>query len=389
MKKVYIDYLGCYRRALDASLYETYFIRNHCRIVSCPKKADLILLLTCAFNQVNEDISIKRIAKLCRYNARIIVGGCLKGINEKRLYQNFSGTSFTPADGAYLDHLFPEFQIKLTDIEDAHFTRPKRFEIIRHYLFAFRFDFNFIKRVWRYLSNFSFAKPYFIRIGWGCVPEHCAYCVIWRAIGKLHSKPLETCLREFECGAAKGHKLIRLVADNLGAYGMDIGIQFPDLLARMLNTQGNYRLQLWDYHPFYLIRDIDKLAELLKSGKIALFHIPLQSGSDRILKTMNRRHTISELSHSLHKVKHAFPSVKITTDIILGFPGETENDFKQTLDFTQQTMFDFVYVYRYSENPYLHSPETAKGRIPEEVKTDRVKRAVRFLRKNKITCSTA
>jgi len=208
-------------------------------------------------------------------------------------------------------------------------------------------------------------------------------------VGKLKSKPIETCLTEFQDILESGCKKIMLVAENVGAYGLDINTTFPELLTQLLGIEGDYKIEIEELHPIWLIKYWDKLVPLLGLGKIKLIVCPIQSGSDRILKLMNRQHDKLKMKNTLIKMKNIYPGLQLNTIIIIGFPSETEKDFQETLDIVKEIGFGLVVILGYSKNPYLIDPELIKREIPQKVIRAREKKAVEFFKKNKIICSTA
>ena len=387
-KKFYIEHLGCTRRALDATRFAKYFIANGLEMTHRPAGADYMLYITCAARKLEEDISIRRIEELGRYKGTLIVGGCLPGINGKRLEESFSGPAFTPADEDSVDRILPDIKVKLRDVPDSHAIYPRSLaQTIKRYYFVVRLSAGFFHRLWDYLERRLVRKSYYLRIGWGCEDEHCTYCAIWPAIGKLKSKPKEKCLSEFREALAKGYRHVVIVADNSGAYGQDIGADFADLLGEMTAVNGRYAIEIEDLHPYWLIRYLDKLLPVFRKGKIRLIVSGVQSGSDRILRAMNRRYTGSEAKDAFMKIKEECPGIEIFTEIIAGFPSETEQEFEETLDLIRAVGFHSVSVFGYSENPFMRDPELLGSRIPEKVIKRRLKKSLEYCRKNRILCS--
>jgi tRNA-2-methylthio-N6-dimethylallyladenosine synthase len=389
-ERVYIEHNGCTRRAVDASKFANYFTANRVAVTKSPKKADFILFITCAFRRFEEDYAIRRIRELGRYGARLIVGGCLKGVNEDRLYKNFRGFAFTASNNEHIDALFPDFKIKFNQIPDSDFAYPRsKFRTILQYFCAVRFDFSYFKRLKICLERRVSGRYRYLRIGWGCSDQHCTYCLIWRAVGKLKSKPIEACLAEFRGILENGYKNIIVIADNLGIYGLDIKLTLPDLLTEFLKVEGDYNIELEEFHPFWLIKYLDRLAPLLLRDKIRSILCPVQSGNDRILSLMNRGHNKFQLKEALLKIKNINHKLKLYTTIIVGFPSETEAEFKETLDFIRAMDFDLVYIFGYSKNPHITDPVLREQEIPEDIINFRVNKAIKFCKKNKIACAIA
>ncbi|HTZ10790.1 MAG TPA: radical SAM protein [Candidatus Margulisiibacteriota bacterium] len=389
-QSIYIEHMGCSRRGLDASKFDKYFTANGFLVARSPKKADYILFVTCAFRKIEEDYAIKRIRELSRYNSRLIVGGCLKGVNEARLHESFKGLSFTTFNIERVDELFPDFRVKFKEISDSDFAYPKsKFRAFVQYFYAIRLDFSYFKRLKICWERRASGRYRYLRVAWGCTGEHCAYCLIWRAVGELKSKTAEECLREFKGILGKGYKDIILAADNLGIYGLDINLTLPDLLVKLLEIDGDYNIHLDEFHPFWLIQYLDRLVPLLLRDTIKSIICPVQSANDRILKLMNRRHSKAQLAEALLKIKKINPGLKLSTTIIAGFPSESEEEFEETLNFIGEINFELVYIFGYSRNPFLKTPEIISREIPEDIIRMRTHKAIKFCKKHRIACAIA
>lgn len=386
--KIYIEDMGCDSRALDAGRFTKYFLANGFKSINNPKYADYILFITCAFISSKESYAIKRIKQLQEYRGELIVGGCLKGINKEELDKNFQGFSFYTARCEEIDNKFPDFKIKFSDIPDINLVSSKGIGLfIKEYISTIRFDLSYVKR---FLSSYKrrvLNKPYFIRISWGCINKHCSFCVIRRAVGNLKSKPLGQCVAEFKRALEKGYNNIVLVGDNVGAWGIDLELAFPDLIEELLKIKGAYNVQIDDFHSRWIVQYADRLVPIFRSGRIKYLKTPLQSASDRILTAMNRGHTISQLRESLCKIKEAFPKLNLCTHIIVGFPSETESEFEETLNFVKEIGFNMVYIFSYSKNPHLKLPADIENlENSEKILKEREHKSVRFFVRNKIAC---
>ena len=253
--KIYIEEMGCDSRALDAGRFARYFSTNGFKVVGTPKCADYILFITCAFIKAKEDYALKRIKRFQGYKGELIVGGCLGGINKERLNENFKGFSFSTLHNEQIDQKFPDFKIKFYDIPDINSIFPKRTVLfIKEYISTIRLDLSYLKRFVNSYKRRVLNKPYFIRIARGCINQRCSFCVIRHAVGNLKSKPASECLVEFKRALDEGYKNIVLVGDNVGAWGIDLGLTFPDLLDELLRVSGVYNLQIDDFHARWIIQ---------------------------------------------------------------------------------------------------------------------------------------
>jgi tRNA A37 methylthiotransferase MiaB len=389
--KVYVEavHAACNRRKLDAQKVATFFEDNGYRIVRDPRDADVMLLITCAVSLEREANSISRIHNLKKLGGELIVSGCLPAINKQKLSAVHSGVSIPTSELSKLDDYFPNMQVKFTELGDANRYWPSYEKIFGYQFFQVavekiksfrRLPLNYIikKEIPRLINKMIVKRsaaeiePFSIRISWGC-NHQCAYCGIRSAVGKLNSKPLETCREEFIDGLNRGYKEFELIADDVGAYGIDIGQTFPILLDSLFKTKGEYKMQIWNLSPVWLIKYQEDFGPILKKNRISGIHYPVQSGSNTILKAMNRYSNVNKIRESVLFLKHHSPRMVVTTDIIIGYPGETEDDIDKTIDFLRQTHFDSVHIFMYNDVPNTIA-YSAGEKIPFRIAEQRVSR---------------
>lgn len=225
----------------------------------------------------------------------------------------------------------------------------------------------------------------------GC-DNHCTYCVVPSARGRQRSRSPEEIIKEIGNLVKEGYREITLLGQNVTAYGRDLGrIDFADLLERINEIEGIEKIRFITSHP----KDMsDRLTETLpKLSKVCEdLHLPVQSGSNRILKDMNRGYTREEYLKIIGKIRSLIPRVSITTDIIVGFPGEKEEDFQDTLELMKKIKFNSAYMFKYSSRPGTPA-ERMLDQIPEEIKLKRLHKVIdlqralskRFLNKSEIS----
>ena len=213
----------------------------------------------------------------------------------------------------------------------------------------------------------------FLKIQDGC-NRFCSYCIIPYARGRVRSKPLEQIEKDVGMISANGYKEIVLVGINLSSYGMDIGCDLYDAVNTVAKFSGIERIRLGSLEPDLMTDDlIDKLSS---EPKICpQFHLSLQSGSDKILKSMRRRYTRQEYLDVVNKLRIKFKNATFTTDIMVGFPGETESDFEDTLKVIGEAKFLKVHVFPYSQRPNTPAAEM-KNQIDKSIKSQRVKKVI-------------
>ena len=194
----------------------------------------------------------------------------------------------------------------------------------------------------------------FLKIEDGC-DRFCSYCIIPTARGRVRSLPLEKITEQAAQCVADGHHEIVLTGINLGCYGQDLGLRLSDAL-KAVEKSGVERIRLSSLEPEMITDDeIAKFSEV--KGLCPHFHLSLQSGSDTVLKRMNRKYDAKQYKHVVEGLRKAFPTCAITTDIIVGFPGETDEEFIQSVDFAREIVFAKIHVFPYSMRKGTGSPE--------------------------------
>lgn len=214
----------------------------------------------------------------------------------------------------------------------------------------------------------------FVTIMQGC-DNYCAYCVVPYTRGREISRNPEDIVDEIRLLAQQGIKEITLLGQNVNSYGMQsqstpLPCSFPQLLHRIADIQGIRRLRFTTSHP----KDLsDELISCFNDIKILCpqFHLPVQSGSDAILQRMNRKYTIAKYLERVEKLWNARPDLALTTDMIIGFPGETDADFALTMDLLEKVRFHGSFSFKYSDRPGVRSAGFS-GKIPENVKSERL-----------------
>lgn len=215
----------------------------------------------------------------------------------------------------------------------------------------------------------------FVTIMYGC-NNFCTYCVVPYVRGRERSRKPEDIENEIKELVAKGYKEVTLLGQNVNSYGkgLEEEITFAQLLRRINEIEGLERIRFMTSHPkdltldvVYAIRDCDKICEQI--------HLPVQSGSDRILKVMNRHYTKEQYLKLAKEIRKEIPDVTFSTDIIVGFPGETEEDFNETLELVKEVQYDAAFTFIYSRRN--HTPaDKMENQIPDDVKHERFNRLV-------------
>ncbi len=218
----------------------------------------------------------------------------------------------------------------------------------------------------------------FLKIEDGC-DRYCSYCIIPYARGRVRSKKPQEIEKDILNLSENGYKEIVLVGINLFSYGKDINLSICDAVKVAAENSGIKRIRLGSLEPD-LVSDeiIEKLS--CEEKLCPQFHLSLQSGSDKILKSMRRRYTSEDYLKLVKKLKEKFPDATFTTDLMVGFPGETEDDFEKSLEIIEKVQFLKVHVFPYSRRPGTLADKYL-GQVSKNIKTERVKKAIEFSEK--------
>ena len=217
-----------------------------------------------------------------------------------------------------------------------------------------------------------------VNIMYGC-NNFCSYCIVPYVRGRERSRKPEHILNEVRELVAEGYKEITLLGQNVNSYGSDgtTNVTFAELLDQVASIEGNFRLRFMTSHPKDFNEDIVKVMQ--KHRKICrLVHLPVQSGSNEILKAMNRRYTREKYLSEIKMLREYFPEAEVTTDIIVGFPGETEEQYLETEALVKEVDYASAFTFVYSPRSGTKAAEM-ENQIPEEVQKDRIMRLVELV----------
>ncbi|HCW74508.1 MAG TPA: tRNA (N6-isopentenyl adenosine(37)-C2)-methylthiotransferase MiaB [Clostridiaceae bacterium] len=223
----------------------------------------------------------------------------------------------------------------------------------------------------------------FVTIMYGC-NNFCTFCVVPYVRGRERSRKPEDILNEIRTLVAKGYKEVTLLGQNVNSYGLNLeeDVSFAGLLRMVNEVEGLERIRFMTSHPKDLHSDV--ILAVAECDKVVeQVHLPVQSGSNSLLRKMNRNYTREKYIEIVEKIKGEIPGVALTTDIIVGFPGETEEDFEETLKLVEEVKYDSAFTYIYSRRKYTPA-DRMKEQIPEEIKHERFNRLVEAVNRNSI-----
>ena len=226
----------------------------------------------------------------------------------------------------------------------------------------------------------------YVNIIYGC-NNYCSYCIVPFVRGRERSRDFNEIVLEVKKLISQGYKTITLLGQNVNSYGNDIedeNVNFNNLLKTLAMLEGDFEIKFMTSHPKDLSKDVvDTIASFPKLSKE--IHLPVQSGSNKILKLMNRKYTIEHYLEIVDYIKSKIKNVRLTTDLIVGFPGETEEDFNETVNLVKKVKFDGIFAYMYSVRTGTKA-EKMENQVSQEIKNERVNKILNLekeLLKNK------
>ena len=365
-KKFFIRTYGCQANVLDSQNIEGILLEIGYSPVDNPLQADVVILNTCAIRENAEEKVFGEIGSLKRLKAEnkdalICICGCM--VQQPHIVDTIK-TKYPQVDiifGTHNIHHLPsllnEAYSKKNRIIEVY---SKEGEVIEN-IPCFRRD----------------KIKAFVNIMYGC-DKFCTYCIVPYTRGKQRSREMDAILKECQDLVKQGYQEITLVGQNVNAYGKDLkdAPTFATLLSKVAET-GIPRLRFTTSHPWDFTEEM--FEAIAKYPNIMPFlHLPLQSGSNDVLRRMGRRYTAEEYCHLVDRLREIVPSISLSTDIIVGFPNETEEDFQRTLDVVKYCHYDSAFTFIYS--PRVGTPGAKmEDKVSMETKHERFSRLIATL----------
>ncbi len=391
--------LGCPRTEFDAFSVLKYLKVNNCILTRQFSEADLILISGCAVTKRNENLtkSLWSIAQSEKKpNAKIIYFGCFPGILSDSALYDYGGITVKKRQFNILDDIIGA-RVKYDDLNeigllfDDDIVRSgfSLSDILRVKLESAHDSFwNAVRLIIKAGQSHSLVEAesiYNVRISKGC-NESCAYCAIRQGVGPLNSNDLNAITETIRRAVSSGHSTIRLIAEDVGSYGQDCNRSVVDLFKEIYAIPGDFKILIDDFNPRWLIAYFSELMEIFGRDPARLAHlgIPVQSGSNRILKSMQRSYDADAARRCLQILKATFPDTMLYTHIIVGFPGESIDDFNDTLNFMRPGFFDKISIYKYSDRPGTSS-SCLDRKVSEFDKSVRAIKLIKIVGLGKVT----
>lgn len=344
--------LGCKVNSYESEYVLSSFKENGYEIV-LDGEADVFIINTCSVTNQSDAKSRKVINRIARENphAVIVVMGCF--IEANKDYDN-------PNVSIIIGN---KDKNKVVSLVNEYIKDNKSKKLLYD-----DFDLEFEDM---YITHMNSRTRAFVKIQDGC-ENFCSYCIIPYTRGKCRSKDKDKVLSEIRELVKNGYKEVVLTGIHTGHYGSDINSNLGDLLEEIVKIDNLQRLRLSSIEITELD---DKFLKILNDEKVIVshMHIPLQAGSDEILKLMNRKYDTKYFEDKINKIRSIRPDISITTDVIVGFPGEDERLFKETYDFIKKIKFTKLHVFPYSVR-HGTKAETMPNQVSEQTKKERVKK---------------
>ena len=351
-KTYYIITIGCAMNKSDSERIAAYLEERDFILAKDEIKADLVVLTTCGVRQSAEDRVYGLVNKIKKKNkkAKIILTGCLSEREDVKKRLKDKVDDWIPIKD------LPNVKIQMPNQIQVSNTKYKDYLCIKP----------------KYNSKFTAFVP----IGNGC-NNFCSYCVVPYARGREVYRPAKEILDEIKELIERGYKEIVLIAQNVNSF-KDGKINFCKLLKKVSDIPGDFWIRFSTSHPKDMSDELIKtVAEYknppssrLRRARICKhIHLPAQSGDDEILAVMNRKYTVAHYKKLIKKIKKIMPGASITTDIIVGFPGETKKQFNNTKKLFKEVKFDMAYISKYSSRP-----GTAAAKLEDDISLEEKKK---------------
>ncbi|MGC8816771.1 MAG: tRNA (N(6)-L-threonylcarbamoyladenosine(37)-C(2))-methylthiotransferase [Candidatus Hadarchaeum sp.] len=333
MPKVHVMVHGCSSNVADSEIALGLLKRAGFEIVDNAEQSDLNIIFTCNVKLTTFHRMLHEIKKLTKTGKPLVVAGCA-----------------AKAEGKLIEKLNPKASLLAPDCVESVVEATRA--ALEGKKTVFLEDKNKPKlNLPRWRKNSVIG---IVPIARGCL-QKCSYChEPYR--GKLFSYPLEGIVEEVRRAVAEGCKEIWLTSLDNGCYGLDIGTNLVELLKAVCEVEGNFFIRVGMINPLYAKNMLEELLEVYQDKKIFKFiHLPVQSGSDKILSLMRRGYRANEFVEIVEKIRQRIPEITLATDIITGFPGESDSDFQQTLELIRKIKPDVTNVSKFGSRPWVEA----------------------------------
>ncbi|UCG70548.1 MAG: tRNA (N(6)-L-threonylcarbamoyladenosine(37)-C(2))-methylthiotransferase [Thermoplasmata archaeon] len=327
----------------EAKILESILKEKGHSIVGDLEDSDVLVLVTCTVIETTELRMLKRLEEFTKTDKSIVVAGCMASAQKEKI--------LAKSPNAII--LSPQH---LSDIEQIAFRLSKGYAQVS-------------RKKTETETETKMKADAIIPIASGCLGS-CTYCITRIARGKLRSCPPEFLIESMKEALTEGYREIRLSAQDTAAYGADIEFNLPNLLKKIEELDGNFRVRVGMMNPENVLPILPEIIDGYKDSRIYKFlHLPVQSGSESVLNRMGRKYTIDEFFKVIENFRKAFPEITISTDIIVGFPGEDEEDFRESVNLLKKLKPNILNITRFSPRPKteaMNMDDKVPSRIAKE-----------------------
>ena len=361
-RRVYIETYGCQMNVADSELMAGILTRQGYDAATGPEDADVILINTCAVRERAEERVLGRAATLNGHKKErpdVLLGicGCMAEHLRETIHERAPFVDLIIGPAAY--RRLPALIEQAAGAEEDELAIDVRLDKAETYegLTPLRRD----------------GVNGWITIQRGC-DQFCTFCIVPFTRGRERGVPPREILRQARELVAQGARSVTLLGQTVNSYRYE-DVDFADLLRAVAQVEGVERIRFTSPYP---VDFTPKLIEVMASEPrvCPYIHLPVQSGSDRMLKEMRRGHTIAEYRQLVADLRAAIPNLALSTDIIVGFPGETDEDYQRTVELIEEIRYDFAYLFKYSERSGTYAHKKLPDDVPEAVKGSRLSRLI-------------
>lgn len=366
MRKAALHNLGCKVNAYETEAMQEMLEQNGYEIVPFAEGADVYVINTCTVTNMADRKSRQMLhrARKMNPNAVVVAAGCYvqaQGAKADDSIDIIIGNNKKKDLIAILDEHFAKIEEKEPQVELIDIAHTHEYEEMR-------------------VSRQAEHTRANVKVQDGC-NQFCSYCIIPYARGRVRSRKMEDVLAEVHTLASNGYQEIVLTGIHLSSYGIDTGENLLELIRAVHQVEGILRIRLGSLEPRIITREFaEGIAALPKM--CPHFHLSLQSGCNTTLKRMNRRYTAEEYYEKCELLREVFDHPALTTDVIVGFPGETEEEFRESKAFLEKVNFYETHIFKYSRRQGTKAAEM-KEQVPEPVKTERSNQLIALGKVNK------
>lgn len=364
-KGVYISTYGCQMNVNDTErMYSLLEMSNYTPVQS-PEEAELIIINSCSVREkpvhkVSSEVGRYRDLKKQNPALKIGVGGCVAQQEKKKLLVDVPLVDFVFGTDN-IDSL-PQLISEVAESDDK--------------LVSARFEYTKPYQIETLVRNPGIST--FVNITKGC-DNFCTFCVVPYTRGRERSRPMSELVKDIQSLVGRGVREVTLLGQNVNSYTSDCGANFGQLLETLALKTDIDRIRYTTSHPKDFNQELVDISQKYRHKICDYIHLPVQSGNSQVLERMNRGYTREEYLQKVDMIRKAIPGVALSTDIIVGFPGETEKQFQDTLTLIEEVGYDNIYAFKYSPRPFTKAARW-EDQTPDAEKSERLERLFQLQR---------